>query len=91
MSNHPNAVETAKAISHLVNVSDGSLPVLAEVLANDHRTLQQGFMRELVWPLLKLWAEDYESGRYDLRNEATTSLAHQIVATFKDDAHFPFI
>lgn len=92
MSDQVNPTAVAKDISRLTNVgANNDMAVLAELLLNDHRTLQQGFMRDLIWPVLKGWAEDYESGRYDLRNEATVSLAHQIVATFKDEAHFPFI
>lgn len=92
MSDTQNPTEVAKAISRLTNVgSQNDMAILAELLASDHRTLQQGFMRDLVWPLLKLWADDYTSGRYDARNEATVRLAHQIVATFKTDAAFPFI
>ena len=90
MAEDLNPTEVAKAISRMVNVgSKDNLALLAELLVNDHRTLQQGIMRDLIVPLLKLWSEDFEAGRFDARNEATVKFAHQVISL--PEMAFPFI
>lgn len=87
----PTPKSVARDIHTFTNsFSTDKVEELARELANDHRTLQQSLMRGLVWPLLKSWAEDYESGHYDLRNEATVKLAHDIV-TSQPEVHFPWV
>lgn len=63
---------------------------LAEAACNTHRTLQQNKMR-FVLEMIKVWAEMYRDGWYDLRSEATCQLASKIVEAFEDDFHMPVV
>ena len=82
-------------INNQMSSSDPMLRALAEELAWDHRTLQQGIMRDLVVPLLRKWAVDYADGNYDDRNKATVEAAYRAVEAIDQGkgfpAHFPFI
>lgn len=83
------------SISNQMSSSDPMLQALATELLNDHRTLQQGLMRDLVMPMLRQWAQDYTENRYDLRNQATVKAAYDAVKAIDGDkgypAHFPFV
>jgi hypothetical protein len=41
---------------------------MADEITNEHRTLQQSAGNGILLAI-KTWAEDYEAGHYDLRNE----------------------
>ena len=52
--------------------------ILIDAISREHRTNQQliaGFLLEL----LEHWSNEYEAGNYDLRNEATCELAHDVM------------
>lgn len=55
-----------------------------------HRTLQQGIMR-LFLETIREWAEAYDTGQYDARNEATVKLSRKIVDAIEGDDYLPFI
>ncbi|HQL12037.1 MAG TPA: hypothetical protein PK507_03395 [bacterium] len=84
--------EMAKSFSDFVNSFDTSRhKEFAEKLCyNTHRTLQQSSMAVMM-ECMKLWAEMYDKGWYDLRNEQTCKLAKKIVDEFKDEIYMPFI
>ncbi len=44
-----------------------------------HRTLQQSLMRNIIIPLIKMWAGNMVKGWYDLRNQATCELSENIL------------
>lgn len=93
--------EIAKLVSKVANsmsTGDERLMELANELTRDHRTLQQGIMRNLVMPMLRQWASDFEEGHYDDRNEATVKAAAAAVKAIDANvgrggmvAYFPFI
>ena len=57
-----------------------------------HRTLQQGFMRSVVVPILVDLSAQYEAGRYDGRNEATCKLAFELLkGVSEDDLYLPYV
>ena len=63
---------------------------LQSVLNKQHRTLQQNFMRQIIIPSLRIFAEKDSSGYTDLRNEATCKLATKLLPII-DKEHLPFI
>jgi hypothetical protein len=51
---------------------------LIDAISREHRTNQQliaGFLLEM----LQHWSNEYEAGNYDLRNEATCEMAHDVM------------
>ena len=79
------AKEAAKLLSSITNISGKqALFDLANLVTQDHRTLQQSFMREFIWPLLKLWAEKYNKGQYDERNYDTVKTSFDVITAFAD-------
>jgi len=70
--------EQVRAVSDVANqLSPRSCVDFAEMFARQHRTLQQGFTRMAV-----AWLEELAKpeARYDLRNEASVTLAREFVA-----------
>jgi len=63
---------------------------LKEVLAKQHRTLQQNFMRRIIVPSIQIFAQKQADGYYDLRNEASCKLAAELLPITKK-AILPFI
>ena len=63
---------------------------IAEALQGHHRTLQQSFTRVVI-EYLKLQAQDYEDGHYDLRNEETCKWAHRLREEGLLDVGLPYI
>jgi hypothetical protein len=57
---------------------------VAKLVIEEHRTLQQKFMREVVIPFIYAQAEQRENGYYDLRNDGTTELCRYLVLTMED-------
>jgi hypothetical protein len=81
----------ATDITHIANSSyeKDVIEGFVEQSRKEHRTLQESTMRVFV-KLFEKWSEDYENGRYDLRNEATVRVSHKIYEEIKNEA-FPFI
>ena len=55
-----------------------------------HRTLQQSAFSTFM-ACIRTWAEMYEKGCYDLRNEETCRMSAEIVKLFGGDTYVPFI
>ena len=55
-----------------------------------HQSLQQSVFR-LFYRCIRSWSECYDNGIYDLRNEATCKLSHEIVEFLKEKDGIPFI
>lgn len=87
------AKEVAKGLSTLTNVDGASaLEDLASLVRQDHRTLQQGVMRDFVIPLLRQWNEDNRENRFDERNAGTVRAATVMVEALDESGiTFPFI
>ena len=88
------AAQSAEAAKDLINVlnafSFDNESFASEVLAS-HRTLQQSAFRVFI-ACIEKWAEAYESGCYDLRNEQTAKLSHAMWNDYlKDNNVVPFI
>lgn len=77
--------EVFKTLSNMTNrMSQPQMNRLADLIRTDHRTLQQSFMREFVWPLINGWAEDYNQNRYDARNHDTVKTSFDIITAFSN-------
>jgi hypothetical protein len=61
---------------------------LVDAVRVQHRTHQQNLMRSFL-VLVENWARDFDSGRYDARNEATCRLSKEIIEI--KDRYLPFI
>lgn len=79
--------EASQKISDAIN-HFGNLKEMAEILANDHPTLQQSFMR-LALHFIEMEATKEYIG--DLRNKATIQLSKEMWEQFKDKAFLPYI
>lgn len=55
-----------------------------------HRTLQQNFFRHIIVPCIKDFAQRFDEGNYDDRNEKSCYYAKQMMPIIKD-AGLPFI
>jgi len=88
------AISLGEELGRFVNIMGGDEQMMMEfaqkVVHGTHRTLQQNIMRVFI-ECIKLWAEDYKAGRYDLRNEATCKLAAEIVEKFRDEIYLPCV
>lgn len=85
--------ELAEALSNFVNgASKNDMREFVEQLTRrEHRTLQQRAMSLFVG-CIERWAEDLDTNRFDLRNEATVRLAARFVqATDKYERALPLI
>lgn len=60
-------------------------------LENEHRTLQQAFMRNVIAPVIVHFAKQGELGYYDLRNEATVNTCKELKKVLDKNLGFPFI
>ena len=52
---------------------------LQNVLNVQHRTLKQNFMRQIIVPAIRLFADNNANGYKDLRNEASCELATKLL------------
>jgi len=88
MSNDEATVNLANDISNYVNRygTSGSL-YLAELMARDHRTLQQAKMRLFVFFVREMAKEEFP----DARNEASVKLAKGLVKEWGDGPALPAI
>jgi len=73
------ATKTAHDLASAVNEMSFDVVTFAQTIRREHRSLQQNTMRAVV-ALLKQWADDADSGNYDLRNEDTVKLARDLLA-----------
>jgi len=62
--------------------------VLIDAISREHRTHQQ-LIAVFVLELLQHWSNEYEAGNYDLRNEATCGMAHDVMRD--RSTHLPYI
>lgn len=84
--------ELARTVSHSLNSygHDETISEFVEAMVREHRTLQQTFTKLCVeW--FKALSEDHDSGRYDLRNEASCKLAKLVTELGVDKLAMPFI
>jgi hypothetical protein len=63
---------------------------IKEELGCTHRTLQQGFFRNVIVPVILWFNGQLEDGRYDLRNEDACQCAKKLKPILKD-SYFRFI
>lgn len=86
-----NGKEVARAFGDYVNNFSLKKEDFVNGVMSEHKTLQQsifGVMLECIFA----WSEQYENGRYDLRNEDTCRLSNEIVNTIgKDNMYVRFI
>lgn len=84
--------ETASQLSQFINCADDlDMKLLADNMANDHRTLVQKKMR-LCLLFIERLAKDLDNDQFDLRNEHACRLAKQIcTVTDKYDRMMPLI
>ena len=84
--NEDSAADVAQVLSRFVNrgMSSAQTAELAAMIRNDHRTLQQR-VGSLVFTLIAQWSDDFEAGRYDLRNSDTCRLAKKLADVLKED------
>ena len=76
-----------QSISRAINVMGYDGNAVGELLAHDHPTLQQDFMR-IVVGFIKTQAEkDY----FDLRNEATGKVCKKLNEVLTDEEYFPHV
>ena len=87
-----NGKEKAIDFGHFVNVmGSAEKEAFAEELCyGTHRTLQQSAFSTFM-ACIRTWAEMYEEGCYDLRNEETCRMSAEIVKLFGGDLYVPFI
>jgi len=62
-----------------------------EALRCQHRTLQQNFFGHIVLPVIRDFSKRCDEKQYDMRNEASCSVAKKIEPVIKDDIRLPFI
>ena len=64
--------------------------VVKEELANAHRTLQQGFFKDIIVPVILQFSEQKENGYFDLRNEDTCNCAEKLKPIL-EESYFRYI
>jgi hypothetical protein len=75
----------SKAVNYFM--SNEEMAEMAEMICKDHPTLQQNKMRLFV-AMLRIWADRYEKGLYDLRSESTCKLAAEIIKNVDPDLFY---
>lgn len=84
-------IETGKKLMNIVNSYNvQEITDFVNVVTTDHRTLQQSAFRTFM-KCVEVWAENYESGNYDLRNEQTCKMSAEIKKLFEDNIYVPMI
>jgi len=84
--------ELADALANSLNAfnTKGFNEEFARTIRNQHRTLQQNIMRSVL-EVIKCYADAYKNNLYDLRNEASVKLCHEIVEAFEDKFYLPMV
>jgi hypothetical protein len=81
------AEEVMRMVNSMGDTEDKKAFVLG--IYQSHNTLQQGFIRELIMPLLKMMGE---STWVDARNQAAHDFAKWVIDNLPEDkSYFPFI
>lgn len=90
MSKVKDAIETLFNEINYMGNGDRIIKDIQEAIQPQHRTLKQGFMRDVIVPIINQFAKDYDNGYYDLRNESTVKVCKKLSETLEQE-HFPFI
>ena len=83
----PSGKDVAQDLIDMVNVISGNSQEeqdFIDTILRSHRTLQQSTCG-LLLKVFKGWADMKEVGFYDLRNEATVTIAEKITKAVADD------
>lgn len=84
-------IETGKKLMSMVNsYNNQEILDFIQNVTSDHRTLQQSAFRVFM-KCVDVWAENYNSGNYDLRNEQTCKMSAEIKKLFEDNLYVPMI
>ena len=90
MTNQTEAEIQASKLSNIVNCSPSEVKKIAEIMANDHPTLQQTFMRLCMYFIYAEAKKD--EFRQDGRNSQTVKIAKKLAETVPyEDAYLPYI
>lgn len=80
--------DTYKIISQQCNYMGTNLIEVGKLLANDHPTLQQNFMRIVIGFIEEQATKEYS----DLRNEATVEQCKKFRETYSEDGlYLPYV
>jgi hypothetical protein len=84
--------EVLEGIEKIRGLSNArEIAVFTDTVRSQHRTHQQNLMR-MFMGMIKVWADEYDRGRYDARNEETCEFARKIQNLVEDNrTYFPFI
>ena len=74
--------ELFNELNHMGN-EDNVKNALAEVLGEQHRTLQQNYFRYVIVPSIQVFADKQEKHFTDLRNEGSCELAQKLLPLAK--------
>ena len=86
----PDMEDAGKVMFDALNRMGVNRKPFINVLNSEHRTLQQDFMRLMIDSLI-CFADKYESGCFDARNEAACELSAKIVKEFRDEFGLPVV
>ena len=91
MDKYNKGAEVARELSNFVNSFIFDHEDFINYATSDHRTLQQNMFR-LFLECIEVWAEMYDDGYYDARNEATCKISRQIIDMLEENGdNIPFI
>lgn len=82
--------EIARELANYVNNMNHDYANFVETITREHPTLQQSSFGLMI-KCIRAWAEMYDKKQYDMRNEDTCKLCHDIVEQFGDDLYLRFI
>lgn len=88
MTYEERAKDMVQKISNYVNCFNPSHTDFATFVTAEHHTLQQGMARLFV-ACIQRWADYYDKGYFDARNEAICKLSAEIVKN--NETYLPFI
>ena len=80
------ASELANALNIMGNHGEG----FVKTVTKEHRTIQQ-LIFKLFMDCVREWAKFYNKDYYDLRNEDTCKIAHEITRGVLDQPHIRYI
>jgi len=85
--NRPTTEELVKELSTFANNFTPDTEGFVDGVCSLHRTLQQGLFG-LFAACLKRWAENFDTGNYDLRNEYACKTSKRIIEALGEDAGY---